>query len=145
MSAYQTILACIELNHSHDNVVIQRALSLAGHHTHGIHLVHTIQPVAPLTTESAFFELSDIENQITEEHKNAIFTLALEHNIAEQQVFIITGSPSKIIPELAKKMNADLILVGNHDKSGLELLISSTAKSLLKNPCCDVLAVKVPA
>lgn len=144
MVIYQNILVAIELNHVHDNAVLKRALELANNQPVHLHLVHAIEPIAPLTTESAFFEISDIENQINEEHQEAIFKLAANYKINESHVYVVTGSANHSIPELAKQKNVDLIIVGNHEKSGLASLIGSTAKSLLNHPFCDVLAVRVP-
>ena len=43
----------------------------------------------------------------------------------------------------ADKLAADLIVVGSHTRSGLALLLGSTARGLVPGAHCDVLAVKV--
>ena len=43
----------------------------------------------------------------------------------------------------ADKIGADLIVVGSHTRSGLALLLGSTARGLVPGAHCDVLAVKV--
>ena len=40
-------------------------------------------------------------------------------------------------------IGADLIVVGSHTRSGLALLLGSTARGLVPGAHCDVLAVKM--
>jgi len=54
------------------------------------------------------------------------------------------GVPHREIDAYAREWNADLLVVGSHDKDGglSEFLFGSTAKKLLKEAPCDVLIVK---
>jgi universal stress protein A len=45
--------------------------------------------------------------------------------------------------DLAKAINADLIVAGTHGKQGLDLLEGSTANALLHGAPCDSLSVRV--
>ena len=47
------------------------------------------------------------------------------------------------VAEVAKKLGADLIVLGTHGQSGVQLLLGSTASSVLHGIECDLLAVKV--
>lgn len=54
-----------------------------------------------------------------------------------------TGSPGKAICELAKKWDADLIVIGRRGLSGLnELILGSVSNYVIHHACCSVLTVK---
>ena len=53
------------------------------------------------------------------------------------------GSPAQTIADVAKQVEADLIVVGTHGRSGLaRVLLGSTAETLLRRAPCMVLVVK---
>jgi universal stress protein A len=67
----------------------------------------------------------------------------MENRIVESQVYTKTGNPSDETHNLAKEIQADLIVIGTHGQSGLKLLLGSTANAVLHGVKCDVLAVKI--
>jgi len=55
------------------------------------------------------------------------------------------GSPSKEILRIAKEINAGLIVLGTHGRSGKSpAFMGSVAEDVLRKASCPVLAVKVP-
>jgi nucleotide-binding universal stress UspA family protein len=53
------------------------------------------------------------------------------------------GDPVTVILDLAKELNADMIVLGTHGKRGLErLLLGSVAEQVLRKAPCPVLTVK---
>jgi universal stress protein A len=54
---------------------------------------------------------------------------------------IATGSPKKLIVEIAKEIGADLIVMGTHGDRGLARIVGSTARGVLHDAPCDVLVV----
>lgn len=55
----------------------------------------------------------------------------------------LLGSPAVAITELAKEINADLIITGSHGRTGLDrVLIGSTSERILNDTMCAVLVVK---
>ena len=51
--------------------------------------------------------------------------------------------PSKEIPSVAKKVKADLVVLGNVGRTGLKgLVIGNTAEKILQRLAVDVLLVK---
>ena len=53
------------------------------------------------------------------------------------------GQPAREIRELAKKIEADLIILGGHGRHGWELLFGSTSSSLTHGAGCDLLIVHI--
>jgi len=59
-------------------------------------------------------------------------------------VRIETGIPSQVVQTVAQNIEADLLVVGTHGRTGLEhVLIGSTAERVVRMAPCPVLAVKV--
>jgi nucleotide-binding universal stress UspA family protein len=55
------------------------------------------------------------------------------------------GSPSEEILRIAQQINADLIVLGTHGRSGLaRVLMGSVAEDVLRKASCPVLTVKIP-
>lgn len=53
------------------------------------------------------------------------------------------GTPSTVIPETAKRLQADLVVMGTTARTGISgLLIGNTAEAILEQLTCSVLAVK---
>ena len=65
------------------------------------------------------------------------------YRIPESRIHVELGSIEKTILDKADDIGADLIVVGSHTRSGLALLLGSTARGLVPGAHCDVLAVKM--
>jgi len=75
--------------------------------------------------------------------KQNLKSLRKNSKIPETQIFSPVGNPSDEIHNTANDIEADLIVIGTHGRSGLKLLLGSTANGVLHGVKCDVLAVKV--
>lgn len=59
--------------------------------------------------------------------------------------FVEEGIPADTILSVAKKWNADMIVMGTHGRTGLgRLLMGSTAEQVMRRATCPVLTVKSP-
>lgn len=56
---------------------------------------------------------------------------------------VVVGQPATEIRGFAESMNADLIVIGNHGRHGLGLLLGSTANGVLHGAPCSVLVVRL--
>jgi nucleotide-binding universal stress UspA family protein len=64
--------------------------------------------------------------------------VAVEHRLEE-------GEPAEVIPQVAREIGADLILLGTHGRTGLErLLLGSVAEEVARKAPCPVVSVRVP-
>lgn len=62
------------------------------------------------------------------------------------KAFVVSGKPALAIVETAKDRNADLIVVGNHARTGIKkLLMGSVAERVIVLSSCPVLVVKAGA
>jgi nucleotide-binding universal stress UspA family protein len=59
--------------------------------------------------------------------------------------FVVEGHPPTEIARLAEEMEADLIVLGTHGRSGLgRLLMGSVAEQVMRKASCPVLTVRMP-
>ncbi|WP_108671953.1 universal stress protein [Peribacillus acanthi] len=85
---------------------------------------------------------SIIENSIAQT-KSKVSTFIQGHNIMHHQFEVLEGNAASSINEYINHHRADLIIVGNSGKSGLEkLFLGSTSSKITKNANCSVLIAK---
>lgn len=59
------------------------------------------------------------------------------------KVHILKGSPKKLIPKLAKELNAGLVVLGTICRTGIPgLVVGNTAETVMHNLECSILAIK---
>lgn len=102
-------------------------------------LVHVEPGVAPLYDE----QLGTLEpNRLM----NRMKLLACERAVNADMPIddrVIYGDPTEEIAETARDMQADLIVMGTHGRTGLNrALVGSTAESVLRMAPCPVMLVK---
>jgi universal stress protein A len=141
MSDYQRILVAIDCSDD-TPALLRRACALAAG-TQDIHLIHVIEPLALAYGADVPMDMSDLQNSLSERARDTAQRYAGEFSIPTKQVYVELGSIEKTIQDKADKLAADLIVVGSHTRSGLAILLGSTARGLVPGAHCDVLAVKI--
>jgi universal stress protein A len=143
MAKYKRILVAIDLT-PEGNRVLEQAIELGQQSGSTVSLVNVVEHVPSVySAESSFPEIPDIEKQLNDKAEEGMTKIKEEFNIADSASFIRTGSAKHEIIELAKEIEADLIVVGSHGRHGLQLLLGSTANGILHLAKCDVLAVRI--
>jgi universal stress protein E len=75
--------------------------------------------------------------------RKSIRQLARRFSVPPSAVHIETGNPVTVLPRLARRLRADVVVMGAVSRSGLDrLLIGSTAERVIDALPCDVLIVK---
>jgi nucleotide-binding universal stress UspA family protein len=73
------------------------------------------------------------------------FTALLAGQRIQAQHQLHGGAPSSVIPDIARAVEADLIVMGTHGRRGFSHLVSgSVAEAVLRHAPCPVLTVKSP-
>jgi universal stress protein A len=88
-------------------------------------------------------ELGDLQTTLLERARATALDYASRFALPEAQVHVELGAIERTIQAKADALEADVIVVGCHTRSGLALLLGSTARGLVPGAKCDVLAVKV--
>ena len=148
MATYQKILVAVDLS-SESEVVLQKAQLIADPNAE-LHLVYVQEPmdnvyVGIVPQSAAFSGLGDLETQLGEELKQKLKVLGENFTVPSDHQHILHGSPAHEIHRFSKENNIELIVIGTHGQKGLQLLLGSTANSVLHGAGCDVLSVRIGA
>lgn len=102
--------------------------------------------ISPLVDEAMSipgFEPEQLKCQMTRHNQQQLTKLAQESNIQAQDLHVIEGLAEDRIPELAKQIKAQLVVMGISGQSGLqEAFMGNTAERVLSHLQCEVLALK---
>ena len=145
---YKAILVAVDTTDEAEDV-LEVAREIAEERGAKISAVTVIRPMADFyvnlysTLEAS--PHAGIETLATERATAWLSDLAKRYGIDAGAVKVIVGTPAVEIRHLAKKIGADLIVLGTHGRHGLGLMLGSTASAVLHGAPCDVLAVKVRA
>lgn len=142
MSNYKNILVAVDVNAPHESI-IRRALAVC-QSSEDLILMYTLLPttyIQPYIYPMEFNAIDDSE-RMSLAHKK-LSDIATEFGITESNVFVKIGVAADEIKEMANEKNIDLIVIGTHGRSGIKLLLGSTANSVLHGVKQDVLAVQI--
>lgn len=122
-----------------------------------LHIVHVWDAPFEMTMRSWSNNQSDAEHYVENEHKRHQQALdrlrgELKARVDEDvythlspQFHLLRGAPATAIPELAQRLNADLVVMGTLARTGIAgLFIGNTAETILEQLQCAVLAIKPP-
>ena len=148
MTTYQRILVAVDLS-SESALVVQKAQLIAGPNA-DIHVVYVQEPmdnvyVGIVPQSAAFSGLGDLEAQLGEELKEKLTVLGERFKLPSDHLHILHGSPAHEIHRFAEDNKCQLIVIGTHGQKGFQLLLGSTANSVLHGAGCDVLSVRIGA
>lgn len=80
---------------------------------------------------------------VKKHHIESTIELANEFNLTSDQCFIEEGLPEDVIPDVAKRLNSELVVIGTVGRTGLSAaLVGNTAEHVIDSLDCDVLALK---
>ena len=140
--AYQRILAVLDL--SADSLQIgQQAASLARRLGAEIELLHVVEflPVEPMA--ETLMAAVRIEDELLEQARTRLAELAGRLGLATAPCWVETGNVKAEIVRIARKRQADLIVLGSRERHGMSILVNLTEDTVLHAAPCDVLAVRV--
>ncbi|MDX2418420.1 MAG: universal stress protein [Xanthomonadales bacterium] len=148
MATYQKILVAVDLS-SESELVLKKAQLIADPNAE-LHVAYVQEPmdnvyVGIVPQSAAFSGLGDLEAQLSAELKDKLSALGETFSMPSDHLHILHGSPAHEIHRFAKEYGSELIVIGTHGQRGLQLLLGSTANSVLHGACCDVLSVRIGA
>jgi universal stress protein E len=148
-----TVLAAVDPSHAHakpsrlDALIVEKGRQLAKALKGTLHLMHAaypsafgiaaVDPAIDGVTLAAAYELQ------TEKARQDFAEFAASAKVPRKNRHVIDRDPSTGITAVAKKINADVVVMGALSRSGIKrLLIGNTAERVLGEIPCDVLVVK---
>jgi universal stress protein A len=138
---YKKVLVAVDLGETSAQVVA-KAAAMAKSQGADIHVAHVVEPLSITYGGDIPMDFSSIQDEIYQQATEQLGRLCTQAGISGEQQHIVVGRPESEIPEQAKTLGADLIVVGSHARWGLALLLGSTADSILHGADCDVLAIR---
>ena len=140
LDEYKNILVALDVFAEYE-AVIARGIKMAGEGS-TVSLVHVLTPEAVYAPYGAIFP-TDLLGQIREQADNKLKTIANVNGVNPENIHLPVGRPADEIQNLAQKLDADLIVIGTHGRSGFGLLLGSTANAVLHGVKRDVLSVRI--
>ncbi|MBG11801.1 MAG: universal stress protein [Alloalcanivorax venustensis] len=141
-SPYRKVLVAIDCS-DESAEVLSRAAGVQEGTDGELHLIHVIEPLALAYGADVPMDVTDLQSGLVKQARDTALEYAGHYRIPESRIHVELGSIEKTILDKADDIGADLIVVGSHTRSGLALLLGSTARGLVPGAHCDVLAVKM--
>ena len=143
VTAYDRILVAVDFA-DETAMLCERARDLSRRYQATLAMIHVVEP---LVVEPAYDVLpslpAGLEGEMEHHARKELLKLGDEYGVAQDHCWLQVGSTKTEILRKAEEWGADLILLGSHGRHGVELLLGSTANSVLHGARCDVLAVRV--
>jgi len=131
-------------HHKLNQQIIDEAKAMAEIINAETHIV-TAYPSPPMNImlELPEFDPINYEEGLQKFHKQALLEYAQKNQIAETETHLVQGLPEDVISITAKKIDAELVILGTVGRSGLSAtLLGHTAEQVIDQLDCDLLALK---
>jgi nucleotide-binding universal stress UspA family protein len=169
--SYHRILAAVDVDNSYSSeelktrqalneTVMQLACSLAVSEFAELHVVHAWEAIGEGVMRHGVFmqrtenEVNAYVEKVSRHHKQLLDTLIREVraklgkdalNYINPQLHMPKGSARKEIPELARRLQVDCIVMGTVARTGVPgFFMGNTAETILDQLECSVIAIKPP-
>ena len=142
---YKKILLAVDF-HEDNDIVVDTAKEFTDLYGAELHVAHVNEPLGMAYAADGVNwgdQIYALEASIRKESTKKMAEMAATLKIADAQCHLLEGRPATRIHELCSEGDFDLIILGTHGQSGLQLLLGSTANSVLHGSGCDVLAVRI--
>lgn len=143
MANYKHLLLATDLSKDTDKLA-DHAKAFAKSCNAKVSIVHVVEHT-PVVYGGGEFSIPldiNLEEALREHAAQALAHLGKRLEITEKDQYIETGSVKVAVVNLAKKIDADLIVVGAHGRHGIEKILGATANAILHAAKCDVLTVR---
>lgn len=145
MAKYNRILLALDF-HGDNADIIEKGEDLAKSNDAELFLIHVNEPLAIAYAADGMSwsdQVVSLEASLRKEAQTKMSEVASKLGVKADNCVIREGKPSSEIHRVVEDNDIDLIVMGTHGQSGLQLLLGSTANSVLHGVTCDVLAVRV--
>jgi len=138
------ILIAIDLVSRKNNPVLAKAEELKKFYHAEIHLIHVVERIYAYGTPPFPENVVEWQQEFVETAKIKLQKEGHDMGVLPDHQYAPVGSPKELIIEKAKEIEADLIIIGSHSRSGLGyFLLGSTADGVVQTSSCDVYVVRM--
>ena len=151
-----TVLAAVDPFHAHaapaalDDAILQTGRFLSRTLRGRLYVVHAHVPALsviaapmpePMVVPAPAAEIREEARRV----RKAVITLASRHGVAARRAHVVTGDPVALLPRIARRSRARIVVMGAVSRSGMKrLFIGDTAQRVLDDLDCDICVVKAP-
>ncbi|EGV17307.1 universal stress protein [Thiocapsa marina] len=147
---YQRLLLAVDFEKESEPVVA-RAQQLKGLLGARLFLLHVVEHIPPTMEympvgyagDVAVPENLELEEELLAIARREIDALGERMDVPIADRLVRVGPTGRTIDEVAGELDIDLVVIGSRGRHGFLGLFGSTARSVLRNPTCDVLCVKI--
>jgi len=150
-----TFVAAVDPNHEHDkpasldDYILGLTTDLANRTGATMHAFHSFDPRIALATATAnayipaSLPYEEIEQNMRELHGRRFDEVTGFYDLPENRKHLISGATHEELPEIARKLHADVIVMGAIARNRWKrLFVGATAERTLEHLPCDLLIVK---
>jgi universal stress protein A len=146
MAGYSKLEVAVDLSNE-SQIIIEKAFEIAASSAE-IHILYVQEPMdsvylGVVPYGPVFVGMDQVEGRLKDELTASLKGLGKQFGVPDSRLHFLQGSPAKEIHRFVDENNIQLIVLGTHGQKGVQLLLGSTANSVLHGAGCDVLAVRV--
>jgi universal stress protein A len=140
---YRHILLAVDFAPETESAVV-RAQQLREQCEARLSLLHVVEylPMS-YSGDLALPDDFDLERELLDVARKQMDLLGTRLGVVQADCHIESGGTGRTILRIAEDISADLIILGSHGRHGLAILLGSTARTVLNDAPCDVLAVRI--
>ena len=144
MTIFNRLLLAIDLSPDSD-LLLSRVWKICNEQMERVHVVHVLRDDASFPGDT--LDMPDAEQRRLRDQAVIKLNTALAHNgfsVQPDQIYVKMGEPATEIKRLAHDLEADLVIVGSHNKKGGWMsLPGATTNCVLQGIESDVMAIRV--
>lgn len=143
--AYERILLALDF-HFDNEAIIDKAKEVVASNNAALYLIHANEPLGMAYSADGMTwseQVVALETSIRNESRTKMKALGENLGVPSNHCFICEGKAAAEIHKLCNEQSIGLVVMGTHGQSGLQLLLGSTANSVLHGSPCDVLTVRI--
>jgi universal stress protein A len=139
---YRRILAAVDLTED-SRIIGRRARGVAAATGAALELLHVVEYLPAETLNETLLPAVEIEGELIRGARERLVQLARELGLPPSCARIEAGSTKSEILRVSAEIDADLIVIGAHERHGLSILLNMTPDTVMHAAACDVLAVRL--
>lgn len=140
---YRHVLAPLDLREDSERV-LRAAVAVAARNQARLSVLHVVE-YAPIDPGGDILLPTplDITDKLTQRAQSELENLCQRCDATGAERSVVVGSIKGEILHCARAHEADLIVIGNHERHGLAILLNHTEDTLLHEAPCDILAIRL--
>jgi nucleotide-binding universal stress UspA family protein len=110
-------------------------------------ILHVLAPFVPIAPDQyigpdTWQEIDEQSRKWANKHLKALAAKAKTAGV-RTKVFLVEGHPSREVTRIARKLHADLLVIGTHGRTGFaKLFLGSVASQIVATAKCPVMTVR---